>query len=294
VTLRSVNWKSEALANHVEISQATLHVGGGALSWDPIAFSYGPVKGTARLQFAMRCEVADQCSPQLNVHFDRLDTASLQAALLGAHQQGTVLSTLIARLTPSSTPVWPRLNATVKADSLVLGVVTLQDVTVALKILPTGAEFTSIDAGLFSGQLHATGKLTNGDKPAYELEGSFEKVQAPPFCQLLATHCTGGIIDGNGKVALSGFADTDLASSATGALHLDWRRGSVISPDAPKAIAHFDRWTADASVNHNAVTIKDNQAQQGARKSSVEATITFGDPPEISYGESRPAQTAKQ
>jgi hypothetical protein len=252
------------------------------------------VKGTARMQFAMHCEGADPCPPQLIVHFDQLDTASLQAALLGAHQQGTVLSTLIARLTPSSTPVWPRFNATVKADSLVLGVVTLQNASVALKVLPTGAEFTSIDAALFGGQFHATGKLTNGDKPAYELEGSFEKIQAPPFCQLLATHCSGGLIDGNGKIALAGFADKDLAASATGALHLDWRRGSVIAPDAPKAMAHFDRWTADAAIDHNAVTIKDNQAQQGARKSSVEAIVTFGDPPEVSYGATRPAQAARQ
>ena len=47
-----------------------------------------------------------------------LDAAELQTTLLGAEKKGTLLSTVIARLTPSSTHAWPALQGTVKADSL--------------------------------------------------------------------------------------------------------------------------------------------------------------------------------
>ncbi len=66
------------------------------------------------------------------MHADRepgipqLDAAELQTTLLGSEQKGTLLSTVIARLTPSSAHTWPAFQGTLKADSLVLGPVTLQ------------------------------------------------------------------------------------------------------------------------------------------------------------------------
>ena len=45
----NANWKSDSLANHVQISQATLHFEDGQIRWDPVAFSFGPLKGAASL-----------------------------------------------------------------------------------------------------------------------------------------------------------------------------------------------------------------------------------------------------
>ena len=36
VTLHDANWKTDALATAVEIPEATLHLGGGAMIWDPV------------------------------------------------------------------------------------------------------------------------------------------------------------------------------------------------------------------------------------------------------------------
>ena len=47
--LHNANWRADYLANHVEIAEATLQLGGDSLVWDPILFSYGPVKGTASI-----------------------------------------------------------------------------------------------------------------------------------------------------------------------------------------------------------------------------------------------------
>jgi hypothetical protein len=297
MTLHNANWKPDALANHVEITQATLHLDRGSSVWDPVAFSYGPVKGTASLKVARECEAGEQCRPQLNLHFAELETAALQGALLGAHQQSTVLSSLIERFTRSSPPVWPTLEGTVKADALILGPIKLQNASIAFRVLPTGAEFTGIDAALLGGQIHATGKLANGNKPSYLLEGGFKDVTGAALCQLLAVHCTGGPIEGTGKVELSGFSETDLAASAKGALHFDWKHGGAegtSSAELPRALKRFDHWTADAVIADGAVTMKQNQVQQGARKAEFEAKIFFGDPPRVTFAAPKSTDAAKR
>ena len=52
VTLHNANWKTGSLSGHIEISDATLQIGGEGVVWDPVVFTYGPVKGTASLQAA--------------------------------------------------------------------------------------------------------------------------------------------------------------------------------------------------------------------------------------------------
>jgi len=294
VTLRNANWKSNDLASPVEISQATLHLGADTLRWDPVVFSYGPVKGTASLEVPPACEAPETCPPKLDLQFGELDAGTLQAAFLGAHKPGTLLSTLIARLHPSSAPVWPRLEATVKADSLLLGPVKLQNAAAALHILPAGAEITAFDAGLLGGSVHATGNLDSGDKPVYTLEGHFNKLKSVALCQLIGMRCAGGAVEGDAKVNLSGYADKDLAASAKGTLHFEWRHGAFHGPAGlPAALAHFDRWIADADIANGAVTLTKNQVESGARKSPVQATVTWGDPPKVVFGAPKANASAK-
>ena len=320
VTLRSANWKADYLANHVEIAQATLHLGGGEIRWDPVVFSYGPVKGTATLILPADCDAPQPCLPQFRVQFGALDAGALQSAILGAHEPGTLLSSLIARLTSSTAPVWPQLEGTVKADSLILGPVTLRDASASLRILQAGAEITGLDADLLGGRVHGSGILstntTERGKPSYTLEGQFEKLSSGAVGKLLGMRWTGGDFDADGKIDLSGFTDKDLTGSATGTLHFDWRHGAIgAQGDAqrsgqmrvlaarsaalpaaalvPPALAHFDRWTADAEIVNGAITLKQNEVRQGIRKQAVEATATFGDPPKIDFTAPKEAQAKR-
>ena len=296
LTLHNASWKSGVLANSVEISQATLNINGGARVWGPVIFQYGPVKGTATLQ-APECERNEPCATRITLQFSDLDAAAFQAALLGARKQDTVFSSLVARFTPASAPIWPRIDGTVRADSLILGQVKLLNAAISLRIRPTEAEFTSIDANLLGGQIHATGKLTNGDKPGYAFDGTVTKLNGSALCQLLSLQCTGGPIDGTAKIELSGFTDKDLASSATGPLHFEWRHGTVgadPSAQVPKELSRFDRWVADAAIANGAVTLRQNQVQQGANTSETDATITFGDPPIVRFGATTVGDAARR
>lgn len=289
VTLHNANWKADFLANHVQISQAVLHLGQSQLQWDPILFSYGPVKGTAGLVVPTLCDPDKPCRPVFHVEFADLDASQLQAAILGAHEPGTLLSTLLARFRPSdASPAWPLLDGTVKANSLLLGPVTLHNVSASVRILAAGADIDHFDADLLGGQVHGGGAvnspISNG-KPSYTLEVSFDKLNPPDIGQLFDQHWTGRSLDASGKIDLSGFTDKDLATSASGAFHFDWTRGTITGSTTagalPAPATHFDRWSGDASIADGKITLKDNQLQSGSRKQTLQGAVAFGNPAKL-------------
>jgi hypothetical protein len=298
VTLRNATWKADYLASPVEISQATLHLASGELRWDPVVFSYGPVKGTASLTLPAVCDAPQLCPPRFQLQFGALDAAVLQAAFLGAHERSTLLSTLIQRLRPTATPAWPSLEGTVKAESFLLGPVTLHQPAATLRTLANGAEITAFDAALLGGRVHGTGTYhaaaSAKDKPSYALEAQFDKLSPPAVGQLLGLRFSGGTFDGNGKIELTGFTPGDLAASAKGAFHFDWLQGTVAATSGfvPPALAHFDRWTADAEIINGVLTLKENQVKRGARSTPVQAEVTLADPPEVDFPAPNPVPAA--
>jgi hypothetical protein len=302
VTLRNANWKADYLANHVEIAQATLHLGNGETRWDPVVFSYGPVKGTASLDLPAGCASPGPCAPSFQVQFSALDAGTLQSAILGAHQPGTMLSSLIARLRPtnsSSAPLWPQLEGTVKADSLILGPVTLREATATLRILPTGAEITGLDAALLGGRIHGSGSLSTPgsgqSNPAYTAECQFLKLSPAAVGQLLGQRWSGEAFDANGKIDLSGYTEKDLAASAKGTLHFEWRHGSVAgsATQVPPALARFDRWTADAEIADGALTLKQNQLQRGIHKHAIISAVALGPQSKVTFAVPKQASAKK-
>jgi hypothetical protein len=319
VTLRNANWKADFLAGHVQIAAATLHLNGANLRWDPIAFSYGPVSGTASLNVPLAGSMSGSmsgsvsgsmsgsppcpsalaepqpCPLQFQMRFGDLDAGLVESALLGAKEKTTLLSDLINRLHPSASPPWPALQGTVQADSLALGPVTLRDVSVDLRVLPTGVEITSVDAGLFGGSLHLAGSLvkpaSDQDKPDYKFEGDFQKVDVASIGALLGMRWAGDPLNGNGKIELTGYTGEDLAASAHGILHFECRHGAIRTQSSesaktgsvPAALSRFSAWTADAAIANGSLTLDPSRVSTGAHKQSVVATVTFGDPPKVTF-----------
>ena len=257
VSVRNLNWKPEFLANPLEIAQATVHVENGETRWTPVTFTYGPLSGTASLLLPAACEAPKSCPPQFELQFGALDAAALQAAILGAQEKGTMLSELLARLRPAAAPSWPLVEGTVKADSLLLGPVTLKEPAATVRIQGTTAEIAALDAGLLGGQMHGSGSLHTAsaaqEKPSYSFEGRFEKLSPAAVGQLLGQHWSGGDFAGNGKIELAGFAENDLAATAHGTLHFDWKRGAVAGEQTPAALSRFDLWSADDNYPRNLV-----------------------------------------
>jgi hypothetical protein len=284
VTLKNANWKAAFLANPVMISAATLHMENGRLRWDPVEFSYGPVKGSATLALPENCADPEGCAPQFTLHFAQLNAAEAEAALLGVRRQGTVLSTLISRIAPNSSAPWPRLEGTMTADSLAMGPFALSNVSAAVKVLPTGAEVPSLGAGALGGTLHGKVTLVAGDKPAYKAEASFANVNPAQMGQLVAMKPSGGSVTGSGRLEMAGYTDADLGKSATGTVHFEWQHGTLTGAGVPQALARFDRWAGDATVAGGGITLKQTEVQHGGRKTVVDATVTFGTPAKTTFG----------
>jgi AsmA family/AsmA-like C-terminal region len=314
VTLRDANWRADYLANRVQIVEATLHLGGMATEWDPIVFTYGPVKGTASVTLPTNCATAEAsapvagseaapqntsaCEPQFQAQFVSLNAAALQNAFLGARQPGTVLSKLIDRLSSSSAPPWPAMHGTIKADSMILGPLTATHASANVEITGNSADLTDVDAALLGGQFHGTGTLHwvsgNQQQPAYTIEGHLEQLSAPAVGQFLDMRWTGGAINLDGTLDVSGFAPADLAASAKGKLHFEWRRGAVANNETdadaaaseiPPALAHFDEWSGDAKIADGAITLGENKLVSGRRNVPVRATVQLANPPKLQFGQ---------
>ncbi len=303
VTVHNANWQVDYLAGHVVVNAATLHIANRDLRWDPVEFTYGPLKGTGSVTLPSACVAKpapkEACRTQFQIQFADLDASAFESALLGARQKGTLLSDLINRLHPSNAPPWPQLDGTVSVDSLVLGPLKLQNVAASLRTVPTGAEITSVDAGLFGGKVHLAGTLTkpasDQDEPDYLLKGDFQAVNVVDLGRMLGLRWIGSTLSGDGNLELSGYTASELAASAKGALHFECRRGSISRAKSniagaaakdqpvPAALARFDRWSADGIIANGGVQLGPNSVIAGSAKRSVNASITFADPPLVNF-----------
>ena len=234
VVLHDAGWKPDFLAHHAVISQATLNLDDGKAVWNPVYFAYGPVRGIASLALPEGCAVPKPCPAQFAVRFGNLNAGELQRAILGARQHISLFAALIDRLHLSSAPDWPRLDGTVRADSLVLGPVKLEDPVAELKIDSTGATISSLDARMLGGQLHAGGTLTkpgtDQGRPTYALNAELVGLSAPAVGRLFGLRFAGRTLNASGKIHLVGLTARELASSASGGFSFDWRQGGIAAP----------------------------------------------------------------
>ncbi len=297
ITFHDANWKPPFLALSVQLRTATLRFESGSLRWDAVQFSYGPVQGNASLSLPPVCEQPEPCLPHLRLEFDSLDGGTFQSAILGARESGTLLSTLIARLKPNTTPAWPLLEGTLQIATFNLEPFTFNNVNAEFRVRAADAEITSLDAGTLGGKLHLNASLTPGEKPDYKLAGSFEKLNPELVLRLLGMKGSGGPIDGSGQIELSGYSDKDLSASAKGDLHFDWTHGAVASltdDPVPSALDRFDRFTGDATIANGTLTLGKNQIQRGQRRSTVEAKATFAIPAQVEFGPAPDQHSARR
>lgn len=280
-SLRDVSWTPSFLPSPVQISSATLHLSPSQFRFDPVAFTYSHVTGTASLDLTPACETSSACPPRFTVHFSQLNTKDLQAALLGSESKGTVFSNLLARF--SSSPGWPDVEGTATAELLVLGPFQINDLSADLHIHPDGAEVASFEAGILGGAVHGTASLQAGDKPVYKLDGSFTALSPSDVSRLVGDHWSGGALSGSGSLQLTGYSEKELLDSAAGGFKFDWEHGTVPAAGVPPSFSHFDLWTGDATVSNGKVAISHSQLRRGKRSTDIHAEVTLGAPANISF-----------
>ena len=287
ITFRDANWKPSFLANALLIHQAILRLNNDALRWDPVDFSYGPVKGSATLEVPLACTTPADCAPQFSAHFAALDTAEMRSALLGTGEKGTLLSSLLDRLNLSSLPQWPAAGGSVEVDSLTLGPFVLTGLSADVKIAGTGAELTTFEASTLGGTLKGSAMLQAANKPQYTIVADFAGLKPALLGGLLGMRWSGESLGGSGKLEMTGFTGKDLAASADGTVQFDWRKGSIRGAGIPLLLTGFDRFSGEAAIANGTLSVSQDKVQHGAKSTTAHAALTLAVPHKVTFSAAR-------
>ena len=311
VALHGVNWRADFLASHVSISEAVLHVSRDQLVWDPVEFTYGPLKGTAILTIPANCPAAGgaaakpgTCEPFFELNFGSLDAAELQSAFLGAPRKGTLLDSLIDRFHSNTAPAWPKLQGTIAANRLALGPVTIRRGSAEVKISAQSANISEFAGQVLGGELHGSATVNwaggAGNEPSYAIDADAKGIAAAAAGQLLGTHWAGGPMNLEARLELSGFKGASLARSAKGTVRFQWRHGAVTAqeggesagsaPAAGKTLMRFDEWSGEAQIADGAAKLGTNEAVRAGRRETFAGGVTLSNPPKVQLAAARPVK----
>jgi AsmA family/AsmA-like C-terminal region len=294
IAFRYAAWKPDFLFAPLDLGSASLRFVNGLAVWDGVSFAYGPtdnrIHGTATLAMPLLCASGQACTPHFTVRFTVLDLATLQQALLGAHERGTIISSFIDRFRPASQSTWPAAQGTLQADSLITGLFSFSSVSARVQVEPHGVKIIGFEAHTLGGQIRGTGSFevpaTQPANPVYTLNASFTAINSRQTGQLIGETWSGGPISGSGTLTLSGFTPADLASSAKGSLNFDWRNGRIAQQPADQAAdsptpTEFTHWTGTAKIDKSALTLGENKLQSSGKTTKAEGSLTFAEKPKL-------------
>jgi uncharacterized protein involved in outer membrane biogenesis len=237
------------------------------------------IQGSVVVTASTDCKTAD-CVPVVQLHFDTVDAAQAEAALLGSPQQKSLLSPLIDRMRSTDRPKWPDAAVIAQADSLTLGPATLQKVTVRMRFKGSEIALQDWEAGLLDGSAKGTGNFSwTGNKPDYSLDGNFTRVNPSALGALLNSPLSGGLLNGSGSVHLIGLSAKELGDSASGQLKFDWTKGTLATASQE---VHFDDWSGTVAIQGGMAQVGQNAMLASRHSSVVAGTIPFNGPAKFS------------
>jgi predicted outer membrane repeat protein len=257
---------------------------------NPIASN--PIEGTVEITAVLDCKL--DCAPKIHLDFGSLDATALEAALLSPPQRRGLLSPIldeVDRIRSTGNAKWPRLTATTKTETLILGPNTLHDVTAELNVDAAEITIPNWQAQVFGGSASGTGhfSLQNG-KPQYAFESTFTGLNPAEvgerFAGNSASNWSGGALSGSGKIQIAGLVAKDLAASAAGEIKFTWLHGAMLAGETSASTSnhsptHFDSWTGTAQIAANKLQLGPNTLTTGRHTSSVSGSIPFAAPAKL-------------
>lgn len=296
IHLHRGEWKAAYLDQPVHLSQGIVAVTANAIRVSS-DFEYGAAQGILRGSLVARidphCKAAN-CEPRVEAHFGALDASVVQAALLGAPRQKSILSPLVDRVRVSDRPKWPALSVSMTADSLLLGKVMMLEPSALVRFEGDALDLQNWEAKTLGGAAHGTGRCSWADaKPAYTFDGVFSGLNATAVAASLGTRWKDGELRGSGHVKMAGLNQKELAATSAGVVHFQWSNGTLVTSSAQPL--HFSDWTGDAEIRSGRAEIGKNTIHVGDHSSAVAGAIPFGGPARLTVYMSQdvPVQAAQ-
>jgi len=301
VQLHHAEWKAAYLVRPVEIAQATITFSNSSMAFAS-DFSYGSardggkemIRGSAQVHASTNCKAGTpgECVPDVQLRFGSLDAGVVQAALIGAPEEKTLLSPLIDRMRSSERPKWPEVAVNVQADSLAIGAVTVQNPVFRLRLKESEVVLENWQAELLDGTAQGTGHFAwTSDRPEYAFEGSFSHLNAASLGALVKSEWAGGPVSGSGGIQLSGLTPKDLVASASGNLNFDWPNGVIArtatdEQDGPPGETRFNDWKGSVTIHGGTAQVGENSMRVARRSLRVAGEIPFGGPAKLTFASS--------
>ena len=103
--------------------------------------------------------------------------------------------------------------------------------------------------------------------------------------EILGQRWSGGALNADGKVELTGFTGADLASSAKGTVHFEWRRGTMLqgAGDQDASTIRFERWTGNAEITGGKIALTENQMLEGGHARKVDGSAQLEAPVKFTF-----------
>ena len=278
IQLRHARWLASYLARPVDLPQGLVSLNGTSATLKADLL-YGSLHGTLNYAPPPNC-AAEDCPRTLRIHFDQLDAAALQAALLGPSKQRDLFQSITDRMRTDAAQAIPSVPVTVDADSFTLASLTLHGLKASLHrdagAAPGQLLLDSLDATALGGSLHASGTIDlGGTAPVYTLETLGHGLKPSLLGTLLGASWSGGPIDASAKITTIGASQAELVASAKGTLDFDWKQGSL---GAASPAQHLDHWSGTAKVAGGKATLGRNDLLLGHRHASLAGSIALGGP----------------
>jgi uncharacterized protein involved in outer membrane biogenesis len=279
ISLRNAELTTPYLSQPLKIVAAQGLLGPAQITWANATVSYGGLSGVGTLEYPSWCAPQTPCGGRFSVALPALDLAALQSTLLGTSQRGEFLRELLDRIGRHGA-AWPDLAGTMQIGALSTGKLVVHDATAALSISGQSITVRSLNGRLAGGTMHLTGAVdATGDQPAYRVDVQVTHAAPSDLAGIFDERWGGGLVNLSAQMKMAGFAADDLARSATGVVHWDWTRGGLAAedslPPAAMAFAHFDQWSADATVDDQTIKITHSLLTQGEDALPVTGTIAF-------------------
>ena len=287
IALHNAELTAPYLARPLRIASAQGSLGPAQISWTNATLSYGGLSGVGTLEYPTLCSADGLCGGHFSLTLPALDLGGLQSTLLGTGE-GEFLRGLLGHLRGHRVP-WPDLSGTMHISALSAGRLLVHDATGTLGINGNSITVHSLNGTLAGGTVHLRGAADMlGDQPSYHLDVQLTNAAPSGLAGLFAERWGGGSMNVSTQLQMTGFAADDLARSAKGTVHWDWRKGGLVTEDPLPAdaepFAHFDNWTADAAVDDRTITITHSLLARGENAIPLSGTISFAREVDIKGG----------
>lgn len=294
ITVKNAKLTATYLRRPLRIVSAEAMLSPSAVAWTNASVAYGPLEAQGTLEYPTACDSGDFCAGRFYLKAGDWNLADLQSALVGPTTRDDLLREFLSRI-DHHRATWPRLTGTVQVGALAAGKLLVHDVQARVEIAGGSMRIQSFNGHLPKGTLHLGGTLdASGGTPAYDLDVQVADASPSQIAALFGEHWGTGKLGFSAQLKMAGLTAQDLARSATGTLHWDWKNGSLAlakPPEPKQALAPFSDWHGDGAIGNSAIKTSQSLMVRGSHTLPVSGTLSFDRGLDLQYGASSEAMT---